>query len=319
VFSEKDSEVFGQLVPTWRETWKYIWAKMLQGTDEPNQLAVEIFREFAVPPPPPPEPPMPADGAYDTTGALIDPEALDRAAAYKTALAVHKRRLARHEEALNGVGTRRALHALIMDAADTERSAINFLERGFVLAEEFGGDALANRFYLLVDAFLEKFNLRYDLRRPFTLHPTLSGVFASMMQDLKTVAHNDTDLQPMFHDFEEALRDLTAESSERLIKTCIQKQINLLEALGQKSPGVTANSLGQICDQIGVWPHASVSDAMKNLYKFACNYPGIRHAGTPANRLRAIEMKDMVAVSVLLAGFTPYLSHQLDAEAIYRR
>jgi hypothetical protein len=139
-----------------------------------------------------------------------------------------------------------------------------------------------------------------------------------MMRDLKGVAQRDADLQPIFHEFEEALRDLTVDSSERVIKTCIQKQMNLLEALGQKNPGVTANTLGRICDQVGGWPHASVSDAIKSLYKFSCDYPGIRHAGTPASRLRAIEMKDMVAVSVLLAGFTPYLSHQLDAEAIHR-
>lgn len=140
-----------------------------------------------------------------------------------------------------------------------------------------------------------------------------------MMRDLKAVAQSDADLQPSFHEFEEALRDLTAEQSERLIKTCIQKQVNLLEALGQKSPGVTTNTLGRICNQIGVWPHEQVKEAIKNLYGFACDYPGIRHAGTAANRIRAIEMKDMVAMSVLLAGFMPYLSHQLDAEEIYRR
>jgi hypothetical protein len=29
-------------------------------------------------------------------------------------------------------------------------------------------------------------------------------------------------------------------------------------------------------------------------------------------------MRDMVAISVLLAGFTPYLSHQVDSNIIYR-
>ena len=57
---------------------------------------------------------------------------------------------------------------------------------------------------------------------------------------------------------------------------------------------------------------------MKSLYKFSCDYPGIRHAGNPATALRPIEMRDMVAMSILLAGFAPYLSYQLDAEAVYR-
>lgn len=56
----------------------------------------------------------------------------------------------------------------------------------------------------------------------------------------------------------------------------------------------------------------------KNLYRFASDYPGIRHGGTPAHALREIEMKDMVAITVLLAGFAPYLSHQLNSDIVYR-
>jgi hypothetical protein len=50
---------------------------------------------------------------------------------------------------------------------------------------------------------------------------------------------------------------------------------------------------------------------------FAPDYPGIRHAGTPANARRAIEMRDLASMSILLAGFTPYLSDQLNVEAMY--
>ena len=57
---------------------------------------------------------------------------------------------------------------------------------------------------------------------------------------------------------------------------------------------------------------------MKDLYGFASDYPGIRHGGTPANALRAVDMRDMVAMSILLAGFTPYLSSALDADIVYR-
>ena len=41
------------------------------------------------------------------------------------------------------------------------------------------------------------------------------------------------------------------------IKTCIQKQVNLLEAIGSAFPGVKRKTLGAICDQVGnSWPHA---------------------------------------------------------------
>ena len=58
--------------------------------------------------------------------------------------------------------------------------------------------------------------------------------------------------------------------------------------------------------------------AMKDLYGFTSDYPGIRHGGTPANALRAVDMRDLVAMLILLAGFTPYLSNSLDADLMYR-
>jgi hypothetical protein len=36
------------------------------------------------------------------------------------------------------------------------------------------------------------------------------------------------------------------------------------------------------------------------------------------NALRAVDMRDMVAVSILLAGFTPYLAAQLNVDSVYR-
>jgi hypothetical protein len=57
---------------------------------------------------------------------------------------------------------------------------------------------------------------------------------------------------------------------------------------------------------------------MKDLYGFASDYPGIRHGGTPANALRTVDMRDMVAMSILLAGFTPYLTSGLNPERVYR-
>jgi hypothetical protein len=72
-----------------------------------------------------------------------------------------------------------------------------------------------------------------------------------------------------------------------------------------------------MCNQIETWPHGAIKASLKNLYGFASNYPSIRHAGNPASALRAIEMRDMVAMSILLAGFTPYLSDRLNADDVY--
>ena len=60
-----------------------------------------------------------------------------------------------------------------------------------------------------------------------------------------------------------------------------------------------------------------LKEAMQNLYRFASDYPGIRHGGTPSSALRVVDMRDMVAMSILLTGFTPYLECRLNADAIF--
>jgi hypothetical protein len=118
-------------------------------------------------------------------------------------------------------------------------------------------------------------------------------------------------------EFESAIRGLREDATDGHIKTCIQKEINLLEALGRKCPGVTQTTLGAICDQVTSWPHEKVREAIKNLYGFTSDYPGIRHGGTAGNAMRDIEMRDLVAVSILLAGFSPYLTAGFDANLVY--
>jgi hypothetical protein len=216
------------------------------------------------------------------------------------------------------VKSQEAFAELSGDEFRGEQSLVAFLEAAHGILEDLGDDHLANRYYNLLGDFLEKFSLRYDLRRPCLLCPTLPGVFAGLVRELRVTTSSDAHLHTLMRDFEDALRDLRTDASESRVKTCIQKQVNLLEAIGQQCAGVTRNTLGGICDQVGSWPHEKVKDAMKNLYGFASDYPGIRHGGTPANALRSIEMRDLVAMSILLAGFTAYLNDGFSAEAVYR-
>jgi hypothetical protein len=91
----------------------------------------------------------------------------------------------------------------------------------------------------------------------------------------------------------------------------------LLEAIGKNCPDVQSGTLGRMCDEVGTWPHDKVKEAMKNMYKFTSDYPGIRHGGTQANAIRDIEMRDLIAVSILLAGFSPYLTDQINSNIVY--
>ena len=195
---------------------------------------------------------------------------------------------------------------------------MTFLEAEHPALDDLGGDELSNRYFSLLSGFIDKFSLRYDLRHPCILCPTLPGIFASLVRDLRALTNQDPHLNTLMNEFEDAVRDLRHDGSDRRIKTCIQKQMNLLEAIGRAAPGVTENTLGAICNQVGTWPHEKLKEAMKNLYEFASDYPGIRHGGTPESALRAVDMRDMVAMSILLVGFTPYLAHGLNPDVVYR-
>lgn len=217
--------------------------------------------------------------------------------------------------------SREAFEKITAEALAGERALVGFLESVHVVLEDFedsGDDTLTNRYFNLLAAFIEKYSLRYDLRRPCILCPTLPGVFASLVRDLRVLAGADPHLDTLMKEFENAVRDLRQDCSDGRIKTCIQKQVNLLEAIGRTYPGVTGTTLGVICDQVGTWPHEKLKAAMKNLYGFASDYPGIRHGGTPGSALRAVDMRDMVAMSILLAGFTLYLTSGLNPDLVYR-
>lgn len=272
----------GEFIGVWSETWREIWLPLIDHDGVREDIFCELYRALA-----------PALESQPSVEAL--PDIID-----------------------NPVQSREALEKTGSNELAGERALVGFLEAAHSALDELASDALANRYFNLLAGFIEKYSLRYDLRRPCTLCPTLPGMFASLVRDLRVLTGQDAHLDTLMKEFEDAVRDLRSGCSDGLIKTCIQKQVNLLEAIGRTAPGVTGSTLGAICNQVGTWPHDKLKEAMKDLYGFASDYPGIRHGGTPANVLRAVDMRDMVAMSILLAGFTPYLTVQLDADAVYR-
>jgi hypothetical protein len=272
----------GEVIGVWSETWREIWSKLAKHPDSPEDLFCELYRELA--------------GGFETT--------LD-----VTALA---------DIVDDPEQARKVFRKTKATAFRGEVALLEFFERAHNVVVDLGGDPLANRYFLLTETFLEKFSLRYDLRRPFSLNPTLPGVFARLIRELREATYQDAELHPLMVEFEDAIRDLKVNQSPGRIKTCISKQVNLLEAIGQRCPGVTSNTLGAICDEVGTWPHNRLKDAMKKVYGFASDYPGIRHGGSSGNSLRNIEMRDLVAVSILLAGFSPYLTNLINSDTIYR-
>ena len=278
----------GELIGVWAETWREIWIPLIEPplTEDDEGLPEDIFCELY---------------------RALEPALSPRPSVEDLAEIIG-----------NPVQSREAFEAITVNDFAGERTLVGFFEAMHDALEEMGGDELTNRYFNLLSGFIDKFSLRYDLRRPCILCPTLPGVFASLVRDLRALTNQDPHLNTLMNEFEDAVRDLRHDGSDRRIKTCIQKQMNLLEAIGRAAPGVTENTLGAICNQVGTWPHEKLKEAMKNLNEFASDYPGIRHGGTPESALRAVDMRDMVAMSILLVGFTPYLAHGLNPDVVYR-
>jgi hypothetical protein len=272
----------GEFIGVWSEMWREIWSKLAKHPASPDDVFCELFRDL--------------EPAFQVR---LDP-------AIELADIVD-----------NPAQSKRAFRAVKSARLRGELAMLEFLERAHPTLADIGGDGLGNRYFNLVEQFIEKYSLRYDLRRPFSLHPTVSGMFSRLMRELGQFTSQDAALAALMHDFQESIRDLKADSSPGRIKSCIHRQMNLLEALTQRCPNVQPGNFGAMCNDVQTWPHVTVKDAMKKLYGFSSDYPGIRHAGNPASALREIEMRDLVGMTVILAGFMPYLSDGFDAADLY--
>ncbi len=271
----------GELLPVWCEMWGQVWLRLERLATSHPDLFCELYRELS--------------------GILLSSKSVEELA-----------------DVLDDPRQARSAFRKVRSADIAgEAGLVVFLESCYDVLDDLGGTNLSNEYFNLLEMFLVKFSIRYDLRRPLRLCPTLSGVFTRLVSDLRDLSAADSHLNGLMRDFEAAVRDLRTDTSDTRIKTCIQKQMNLLEAMGAQYPGVTTNNLSAICGQVTSWPHSKLQDAVRNLYTFSCDYPGIRHGGTQSSAIRAIDMRDLVAVTIALMGFAAYLNQNLDPNRIY--
>ena len=272
----------GEFIGVWSETWRELWSPLTDHEGIREDVFCELYRVLA--------PSLTEKPSIEGLAEIIDDAARSREAFERVAPT---------------------------DFAD-ERSLVIFLEGAHSGLDELAGDELSNRYFNLLAGFIEKFSLRYDVRRPCTLSPTLPGIFAGLIRDVERLARSQPNIARRMRDFNESVHDLRLGRTEGRIATCISKQVMLLEALGAPDAGVSATELAGICKQIESWPHPAVRPALLGLYGFASDYSGVRHGTESEGRRRDLEVRDLVAISILLAGFTPYLSSELDPEIVYR-
>lgn len=266
----------GDFIGAWPEAWEAIWRPLTETGEVPADVYCDLYRElvkaFAVRP------------SIEVLADIIDDQQQSRQAL---------------------IDSRTAQFS-------SEKALVRFFESVHDVLDDLQGQELTERYFILLGAFIEKYNLGYELLYPCNLSPTLPGMFADLTGALKKLTGTNAHLAALHRAHDESVHDLRHGATEDRIKTCISKQFMMLEAIAACTDGVTAKTLGDMCGQVQSWPHATIRESLKKLYGFASDYPGIRHAGNPDGKLREVGVHDLAALSIVLTGYAVYLAPDLD-------
>lgn len=197
----------------------------------------------------------------------------------------------------------------------SESAIVHFLEEVRNVIANYEIAAFEDLYWRLLREALLKFNLRYRLDEPFTLRILLPGSFTNLYAELRRLNSGNPDLASLWTDFESAFDQYARTQNDSDLRGSIARASNYLEGLASATNG-KVGTLGKLCDGLSDWPHDKVKEAVKSLYGFCSDYPGIRHAGTPGNRKRQLDSRDSVAINVSLMALAAYLSKGLDQEAM---
>jgi hypothetical protein len=202
-----------------------------------------------------------------------------------------------------------------------ELSVVQFLERTHILINDLGSRILTRRYIGYVGRFLGKYNLRYEVVEPFSLRVRLPALYGDIYEHLRQVNRTNPHLAQLMTDFEASFSDFVLTKAQRDLRLSLARASNYAEGLAALTLNLPGGTLGIMCNQLtnapySIWPHEALRDAVKDLYRFCSDYPAIRHAGNPNNRLRELEVKDTIIVSALILAASGYLNQQVRLEDV---
>jgi len=269
----------GQLIDAWDQTLTEIWAPLYERDGTPLDLFASLYPELAKA--------LQVTPTEDELLTVSNDAGLSRERFF---------------------GTRRADFA-------SEFALTRFWEEAFGVLLDAGSDSLASNYESMTRIFLDRYNLRYRIVSPYRMVPRLPALLGGMIEEVELRVFSDPDLRELHQAAELAFEDLSAKGRPVDIRNCIARICNFAEGLAIRMPGVTEKTLGAAAKQMKCWPHATVRNALTALYGFCSDYPAIRHGAKSDGKLRELELRDALIISMAILGFTGYLT-ELDFEKL---
>ena len=191
----------------------------------------------------------------------------------------------------------------------SESFLVLYLEEVYPVLDDYGIAGLADHYVELLSAAIRKLDLRYraELGPRLRLRFLLPGSFANLYDEIEHSSNHNPHLARLLEDFEKAFDEYARTEDDSALRTCLARASNFAEGLASATYG-SSGTLGFLCRQLRDWPHEKLRQALIDIYHFTCDYPGIRHAGTPGSDQRTLDARDLTIVTLLFMTFTGYLA-----------
>lgn len=274
--------MIGSFTECWKYAWADLWSVLARSRRAPVDLFVQLYREAT--------------------------DFLENEPTYQML-----------ELAANDANhAQQAFEAIRGEDFGSEISIVQFMESAFGTLGELDVPRFEKLYAHLVRRFIRKYNLKYRVDRPFRLRLILPGVFAEFYDSLSRANRADPHLLQLMNNFESAFGSYARTREEHSLTASITNAFIYAEGLAGKTLGED-NTLGQLCDCLQCWPHATVRESLKKLYGFRNHYPGLGHAGNRIGKLRDLQPRDAVVVSLLILAFSGYLTDEVRIDEILAR
>ncbi|WP_315806597.1 MULTISPECIES: hypothetical protein [unclassified Bradyrhizobium] len=271
----------GEFLGSWSYLYSEVWYRLLRQRDAPDEMAGELFREI--------------------NSVMVQP---------KSSNALGE--ILQSREAAEA-----ALAGLLPSDFQSEVDVLDCLTNIASIIEDYGFLGLATRYAALLHTFIKQHQLRYRIAKPFRITARIEGVFDALIHELRIIGRSSPQLRELLEEFDRSFGEAGPPCTPHRVKICLQKNFNFAEGLLGAQLGVSGDTLGKMAKELHTWPHDKVREALVALYKFASDYPGIRHGGNAAHKLRDLGARDLVALPILLAGIAAYITAGLPHDRIY--